>query len=87
LEGGYKYPKPRVGPHGEKPTEDGYFADVACAWRYGAENYVKWGIPWQDQKELAQQNQRDPFAKMRYSGPQYLEWLEMSDADLAARLT
>jgi hypothetical protein len=87
LEGGYKYPKPRVGPHGEKPTEDGYFADIACAWRYGAENYVKWGVSWQDQKELAQQNQRDPFAKMRYSGPQYLEWLEMSDADLAARLT
>jgi hypothetical protein len=86
LEGGYKYPKPRVGPHGEKPTEDGYFADVACAWRYGAENYVKWGVSWEDQKDLRQQNDRDPFARVKYSGPPHLAWMDQTDQELAKML-
>jgi hypothetical protein len=43
LEGGYRFPKSRDGVPGDKPVEDKFFADVACAWRYGAENFVKWG--------------------------------------------
>ena len=52
LEGGYRYPKARGKPQGDKPVEDKLFADVACAWRYGAENYVKWGVDWREQKEV-----------------------------------
>lgn len=52
LEGGYRYPKAKGRPQGEKPHEDRLFADVACAWRYGAENYVKWGIDWREQQEI-----------------------------------
>ena len=59
LEGGYHYPKSRAGIIADKPTEDKHFADVACAWRYGAENYVRFGVPYDDQKVLRQQQAAD----------------------------
>ncbi len=55
LQGGYRYPKPRNGPVADKPAEDKYFADIACAWRYGAENFVKWGVDRRDMRDLDQQ--------------------------------
>ena len=55
LEGGYKYSKKRDGSRSDKPVEDLFFADIACAWRYAAENYVKWGVAWEDQKKLRQE--------------------------------
>ena len=53
LDGGYHFAKPRDGgPTGTKPVKDKYFDDVADAWRYGAENYVRWALEWENQKEL-----------------------------------
>lgn len=52
LEGGYKYTKNREGIVSSKPKEDLFFADIACAWRYGAENFVKWGIPHELKREM-----------------------------------
>jgi hypothetical protein len=57
LEGGYHFPYSRNGVPGDKPVEDKWFADVACAWRYGAENYVHWGA-FQQQDEQLQAIQR-----------------------------
>jgi hypothetical protein len=51
LEGGYRLPKRTEGVASEKPIEDKLFADVACAWRYGAENYVKWGVSYEERQE------------------------------------
>lgn len=83
LEGGYKYPKSREGVAGKKPIEDRYFADVACAWRYGAENYVKWGIPPEERHTLGAQDghrrgvsRQEPWA-----------WMEMTDGEIGALLT
>lgn len=56
LEGGYKYSKTRDGKISEKPVEDRYFADVACGWRYGAENFVKWGVTLEEQSFVKQAN-------------------------------
>jgi len=70
LQGGYRLPKPRNGPVGDKPVEDKYFADVACAWRYGAENFIKWGVEHRDMVDLQQQvtseqrQQLTPFSWM-----------------------
>lgn len=58
LEGGYHYPESRTKLTADKPSEDKNFADVACAWRYGAENYVKFDIPWEAQKILRQHEQQ-----------------------------
>jgi hypothetical protein len=60
LEGGYHFPKPRNGVVAVKPTEDLRFADIACAWRYGAENYVKWGISYEESKGV----QRQPLQRI-----------------------
>lgn len=78
LEGGYKYPKNRQGVIGEKPYEDRYFADVACAWRYGAENYCKWGIPYV--------YGADRVAKVKRA-PKPWEWMELSPEEMADVLT
>ena len=80
LQGGYKYSKVRGdGPVSKKPVEDRYFADVACAWRYGAENFVKWGIPYEYQKTdrvAAPALPRPPQGQTPWA------WMEMSDADM-----
>lgn len=84
LEGGYKYPKPRSGPVGNKPVEDRYFADIACSWRYGAENLVKWGIPftYQGNKTVALLGGLNGHRKN-----EPWSWMEMSDQDMAKVLT
>jgi hypothetical protein len=65
LEGGYHFSKPRNGVQSDKPIEDRLFADIACAWRYGAENYVKWGMSYDDQRQVQSTpqhfNQRQTF--------------------------
>jgi hypothetical protein len=58
LEGGYHFAKPRNSVQSDKPIEDRRFADVACAWRYGAENYVKWGMSYEEKQQLHQTPQR-----------------------------
>lgn len=83
LEGGYKYSKPQHGPVKDKPVPDGTFIDVADAWRYGAENYVKWGMDWVDQKAARQQGINlhsgrqltDPWDWMNQSDEQFVEML------------
>lgn len=82
LEGGYKYTKNREGITSPKPYEDLFFADIACAWRYGAENYVKYGVPHEYRMTLRQQNdlQRNhhlPLKKDPWS------WMEASDERMA----
>jgi len=88
LEGGYKYSKSRQGHLSDRPVEDRYFADVACAWRYGAESYVRFGLPSQGASEHSLD---DPGARQGHFtgfGAQLspLEWLNKTDAQLAALL-
>jgi hypothetical protein len=80
LQGGYKYTKSRDGKLSEKPMEDRYFADIACAWRYAAENFVKWGIPWEYQKHT-------PEARRPRQRPEPWAWMEMTDAEMGHALT
>lgn len=80
LQGGYKYTKTRDGKVSPKPVEDRYFADVACAWRYACENFVKWGIPWQYRRQAlqtAQQQHRVVPVKNPWA------WMEASDKQMA----
>ena len=82
LEGGYKYSKGKTGSMSKKPIEDRYFADIACAWRYGAENFVKWGVPyenrhtWQEIQSYTPQHQEKPWA-----------WMELTDREFGELLT
>lgn len=82
LEGGYKYPKSRQGVTGEKPVEDRYFADVACAWRYGAENFVKWGVPWDERDTLRPTHDRLP----RQNREKPWSWMDATDAEIGKML-
>jgi len=85
LQGGYKYSKVRGdGPVSKKPVEDRYFADIACAWRYSAEAFVKWGIPWEYQKD-ATDTENQPVRKRQAVEP--WAWMEMSDSDIGKMLT
>lgn len=85
LEGGYKYPKSRDGKAGNKPIEDRYFADTACAWRYGAENFVKWGISHQDRQSLMHSHSSAVVPIQRRQQTPW-SWMEMSDKEMAALL-
>lgn len=89
LEGGYKYSKNREGKVSDKPIEDRYFADVACAWRYGAENFVKWGISWEDEKGLLTQQETDQHRLQRSHSRSTTpwSWMELSDEDFGKLLT
>lgn len=88
LEGGYKYPKHRNGQTGEKPTEDKFFADIACAWRYGAENYVRADIPWEDQKRLRVDSDNVQALQLQEKFDENpLAWLEQTDRDFLSRIT
>ena len=82
LEGGYKYSKNREGKIGEKPVEDRYFADIACAWRYGAENFVKWGVPHEDRESL----HRRPRLVSPFGGKPW-GWMDMDDTAMGKMLT
>jgi hypothetical protein len=83
LEGGYYYPKPRgQNGHSDKPAEDRLFADVACAWRYGDENYGKWGIDTGTGRGRGGMTVSRP--RNRFGGP--LSFLEESDTDFAQKL-
>lgn len=83
LQGGYKYAKSRDGKASDKPVEDRYFADTACAWRYGAENFVKWGIP-HEYRESSTEQDETPKVKM---GKEPWAWMEMSDSEMGKLLT
>lgn len=85
LEGGYHFPHSRSGIVGDKPVEDRFFADIACAWRYGAENYVKWGLPFEDQQEM-KQTHRSQFSVQRHDNTN-LEWLNEADKAMMKRIT
>ena len=74
LDGGYHFPKSRNGIVGDKPVEDRFFADIACAWRYGAENYARWGI------QAVDATTSDSSA-FRRAQPSY-KWLEEVDKAL-----
>jgi hypothetical protein len=83
LEGGYKYTKGRDGKVSDRPVEDRYFADVACGWRYGAENFVKWGIPWDYQGYTTQQ----PANNQRTKRHEPWAWMDLTDKEMAEVLT
>ena len=78
LEGGYLYPVNREGLTLDKPREDRYFADIACAWRYGAENFVRKGIPYVYEEDVIIER---PRARKPW------EWMEMSDSEIGKLLT
>lgn len=86
LEGGYRFPKGRNGITGDRPVEDKFFADVACAWRYGAENYVKWGIGYSEQQELQNNTRRINSFHHNNSESNMLQWLNDTDAAFVSRL-
>jgi hypothetical protein len=81
FEGGYRYSKNRsTGVVSNVPVKDKYYDDLMDALRYGAENYVKWGIDlrnYQDDDDTI-----TPFDK----GPHPWSWMEMSDKELANML-
>jgi hypothetical protein len=83
LEGGYKYGKQRDGKISEKPVEDRYFADIACAWRYGAECYVKWGIPFSYHNEISSESRLYHSRNRKESW----SWMEASPSDIAKLVT
>ena len=77
LEGGYHYPEKS---QAKKPTEDMYFADIACSWRYTAENYIKWGVPYEDAKMLRlQQVQEQHAAMVRTAQQKPYGWMDLPD--------
>ena len=77
CEGGYRLPKNRTtGLVGEKPFEDGFFADIFCAFRYGCENFVK---QWRPHKDV--------MAPTRRRGiPKPWDWMELSDEEVGRML-
>lgn len=83
MEGGYRYTKHRDGTVAEKPYEDCFFADVACAHRYGAENYVRGTMSWQEQKQYKQRLQ-EQHLPTRQVVEHPLDWLNKTDAQLVA---
>ena len=80
LEGGYHFSQSRSGSVSVKPIEDHYFADVACAWRYGAENYVKWGIDYEDR--LLPDDTRKPVHRTHFEAYESARnsWMEQFPA-------
>lgn len=78
LEGGYKYTKTRTGVTSDKPYKDKYYDDVADAWRYGVENYVKW--------TLTQNDFRDGYRKHKANVNPWA-WMEATSEDIAKMLT
>lgn len=83
LDGGYHYPKSRSGVTADKPYEDKLFADVACAWRYGAENYVKWGVSYSELQQST--SPASPQRRQSFQQPM-LQWLNDTDADFVKRM-
>jgi hypothetical protein len=83
MQGGYKYSKSRDGKISDRPVEDRYFADVACAHRYCAENFVKWGIPYKYQVEHEQEQHLANYRKVQ----QPWTWMEASDKEMATLVT
>lgn len=83
LQGGCKYSKSRDGKISDKPVADRYFEDVADAWRYGAENYVKWGIP--EQSIPGKQQQTQPFISP-FAGQNPWQWMELTDTQMGQML-
>lgn len=81
LEGGYHFPKNQ---NNTKPVEDLFFADIACAWRYGAENYTHHGLDWDEQKKLRSNPHHVPTRALPQTT---LEWLEMNDKQFAQLIT
>jgi hypothetical protein len=90
LEGGYRFTKNRTTGTvtTDKPHEDRYFADIACAWRYALENFVKWGIPHEDRLTVQQQRQQTALARRnRELAVSPHAWLEPSQEELTALIT
>lgn len=46
--GGYNYPKKRDGTYNPKPCDDSRFEDIADSHRYAVENFLRYGIPYQN---------------------------------------
>ena len=89
IEGGYRFTKNKTtGLISEKPYKDHYFDDIADAWRYGAENYVKWGVGQVEQEEIQEQQQLQALITGRDLKP--WDWMTgiggMNDQDLAKLL-
>jgi hypothetical protein len=73
LEGGYKFTKSRQGVISDKPLKDKYYDDVADAWRYGLENYVKWVLPDVD----------NPGYRKHRGEARPWDWMEATEQELA----
>lgn len=83
LQGGYKYSKSREGKVSDRPVEDRWFADIACGWRYGAENFVKWGVPHEHRHALSQQVEGATPVNSRQKPWQ---WMELTDKEMGQLL-
>jgi hypothetical protein len=77
LEGGYKYSKNnKTGKTGDKPIKDKYYDDIADAWRYGVENFCRFGIPYAyDRKVSTAYRKHKPW-----------DWMEKSPEEFAKML-
>jgi hypothetical protein len=86
LEGGYKYTKNRQGEVADKPYKGGDFDDIADAWRYTIENYVRFGVDWNEQKRA--NNAGSSFYRGRHAADNltFIEWLEQEDTPLDSSL-
>lgn len=78
LEGGYKYSKNRQGVISDKPIKDKWYDDVADAWRYGLENYLRHGLTYRDTHY--------PDYKKHKRDPKPWDWMEMSDDEIGRML-
>jgi hypothetical protein len=79
LEGGYKYTKNRQGEVSEKPYKGGHFDDVADAWRYTIENYVRFGVDWQEQQRANNRGSSFYRGRQAVENIPFMDWLESAD--------
>lgn len=75
LEGGYRYSKNRQSIISDKPIKDKYYDDVADAWRYGIENYIRHGFTYRDETNPRHKKHKPdtPWAWMEMTGDELVE--------------
>lgn len=81
LEGGYKYSKNKQGIVSDKPIKDKFYDDIADAWRYGVENYLKTGVTYRDSV--------NPGYKKHKPSPERAswDWLNADSEEIAMHLS
>ena len=74
LKGGYRYSRKRMdNTPSDKPVKDKFYDDVLDAFRYGLENYIRFGM----YQEIQEVKQPAPL----FFGQRPWSWMEMSDEE------